>query len=557
MGSMFWALLVLKVQLARNQTRLGDAVAIALLSVAGLVWTGFSIGAGVFCYLAAASAAPRDPNLLLLIFDAGVCGFLFFAAFGLMTELQRTEAIDFRKMMHFPISLVGVFLLNYAASLFSPMLILFASVMSGLIAGLYVRYGIAVFWAIALAVLFHAMLAACLYSFRGWLASLMVGKRRRAWIVSLVTIGFVILVQLPNFLFMGMRNGGFDALDKGQATDLLEKASVFFPPFWLSLGMWWLTQGEWPVAAACTGGMAAIALAVLGLGYRNTLRTYHGRSSRGAAPVLAVRIARLPWTLRRLPGCSDETAAVAVAYFLTLTRHAQLRVALIMPFLFAGALAIVPRWLPRETVSSFQPDTFLAILLFAVLLGFLPYQFNIFGVEASGFLRLTLLSAPRRRILLGANLALLALAAGASIAVLLPVFFFTALSARRLFMAAAGLVFVQIVFCIVGNLCSIYFPFRMDPAVMRQQFNRWTMALRVLAGELLVALSLVPVGICFLLDMFAQAEWGPNAFPAGLAAELTLIEVMALVYGLTLSGMGDLLLSREQRILEALARKRE
>lgn len=554
---MFWALLVLKVQLARNQTRLGDALAIALLGVAGLLWTGFSIGAGVFCYLAAASAAPRDPNVLLLILDAGVCGFLFLAVFGLMTELQRTETIDFRKMLHFPISLAGVFLLNYAASLFSPMLILFASVMSGLIAGLYVRYGIAVFWGVALAALFHAMLAACLYSFRGWLASLMVGKRRRAWIVSLVTIIFVILAQLPNLLFLGTRHGGFEGLDSEQAADLVKEASAFFPPFWLSLGLWRLTQGEWQIAAACTGGMAAIALTALALGYRNTLRTYHGRSSRGAAPILAIRSPRLPWTLRRLPGCSEETASVAVAYFLTLTRHAQLRVALIMPFLFACALAIVPRWLPRETVSAFQPDTFLAILLFAVLIGFLPYQFNIFGMEASGFLRLTLLSAPRRRILLGANLALSALAAATSIAVLLPVFFFTALSARRLFMAAAGLIFVQIVFCIAGNLCSIYFPFRMDPAVMRQQFNRWTMALRVLAGELLVALSLVPVGVCFLLDMLAQAQWGPNAFPAGLAAELVIIGAMALVYGLTLSGMGDLLLSREQRILEQLARKRE
>jgi len=554
---MLWALLVLKLQLARNQTRLSDALALALLGVAGVLWTGVSVGAGAFCYLASASAAPKDPNLLLLIFDVGVCGFLFLSLTGLVAQLQRAETVDFRKMMHFPVSLPGVFLLNYTASLFSSMLILFASVMSGLVAGLYVRYGIAVFWGAALAALFHGMLAACLYSFRGWMASLMVGKRRRAWIVSLATLVFVVLIQLPNFLFLAMRHEGLERLSGERTVDLLHKANVFFPPFWLSLGLWRLAQGEWRDAALCAGGMAALTLAALALGFRNTLRSYQGKFSGGSAPAPVIRNARLPWTLRRLPLCSEETASVAMAYFLTLVRHTQLRVALLMPFLFAGALAIMPRWLPKEASSFLLSDAFLAIMAFFILVGYLPYQSNLFGVDAGGFLRLTLWSAPRRRILLGLNLALSALVLATGLAMLAPVIIFTGLSVRRLLMALAGLVFTQMVFCMAGNLCSIYFPFRMDPEAMRRQMQHWTMMLRMLAGELLVGLALAPVAICCLLDVLAQAQWGPNAFPAGLAAELALIAAMGLLYLLTLSAMSDLLLSREQRILEALARKRE
>ncbi len=557
MGRLFWALLILKAQLLRNQTRLGEGLALALLAVGGVLWMGISVGAGTFCYMAAVSTAPKNPAALLVVFDAGVCGFLFFSIFSLLTDLQRGEAIDFKKMMHFPVSLAGVFLLNFGASLFSPMSILFTSVMTGVIAGLYIRYGVALAWAVALSVGFFLMQSACLYSFRGWIASLMVGKRRRAWIVSVFTLIFVLLAQLPNLLVVGMHHGVLEQLEQGEMQYWLQQGNLVFPPFWLALGAWRLVQGDWQTAAKCAGGLFALAMVVLALGFRNTLRTYQGRSSRGKAPVVVARSTRLPWTLRRLPLCSEETSAIAMAYFLTLTRHTQLRMALVMPFLFAGAVAIVPRWLPKGALSAFPPDTFLALMLFATIIGFLAYQTNIFGVDAGGFLRLSLLSTPRRNILLGANLALSSLVVATSFSMLGILFALSDFPARRLGMAAAGLLFVQLAFCTAGNLCSIYFPVRMEAESMRRQAYQWMMALRVFVGELFLGLVVAPVGLCFFLDAMAQAKWGPDAFPAGLAAELGLVAVMALIYGLTLSGVGDLLLSREQRILESLARKRE
>ena len=45
--------------------------------------------------------------------------FLMFWLIGLMTELQRAEALSLDKFLHLPVSLQGVFLINYLSSLVS------------------------------------------------------------------------------------------------------------------------------------------------------------------------------------------------------------------------------------------------------------------------------------------------------------------------------------------------------------------------------------------------------------------------------------------------------
>ena len=51
---------------------------------------------------------------------------------GLMTELQRSEAISFEKLLYLPISLGGAFLVNYLSSFVSLTLIAFLPAMIGL-----------------------------------------------------------------------------------------------------------------------------------------------------------------------------------------------------------------------------------------------------------------------------------------------------------------------------------------------------------------------------------------------------------------------------------------
>ena len=55
----------------------------------------------------------------LLTWDGIVLAFLFIWMIGLITELQRTEALSLDKFLHLPVSPIGAFLINYLSSLFS------------------------------------------------------------------------------------------------------------------------------------------------------------------------------------------------------------------------------------------------------------------------------------------------------------------------------------------------------------------------------------------------------------------------------------------------------
>ena len=133
------------------------------------------------------------PQVHLYVWDGIVVTFLFLWVSGLITELQRSEALSMEKFLHLPVSLTGVFVLNYLSSLLSVTLILFAPVMIGLCLGLvFAALGPMELLLLPLIAAFVLMVTAVTYQFQGWLASLMVNKRRRRTIVVIVTLVFVV-----------------------------------------------------------------------------------------------------------------------------------------------------------------------------------------------------------------------------------------------------------------------------------------------------------------------------------------------------------------------------
>ena len=124
--------------------------------------------------------------------------FLFSWAIGLLTELQRSEVISFQKLLYYPISLTGTFLVNYLSSFASFTLIVFLPAMVGLCIASVVALG--PYFLVTLPMLFGLvlMVTAVTYQFRGWLASLMMNKRRRRTLVTAIGAAFILLVQLPN-----------------------------------------------------------------------------------------------------------------------------------------------------------------------------------------------------------------------------------------------------------------------------------------------------------------------------------------------------------------------
>ncbi|MBV1928938.1 MAG: hypothetical protein KUG81_05440, partial [Gammaproteobacteria bacterium] len=133
-------------------------------------------------------------------------GFLFFWTIGLISELQQSNGMSLQNLLHLPVSLRWVFLYNYASSLVSLSAALFLPAMLGLALATFtvnVGSGIA---ALCLVFGFFGMVSALTYQLRSWLARLMQNKRRGRNIITVITVVFIGLAQMPNLIhIMSMR----------------------------------------------------------------------------------------------------------------------------------------------------------------------------------------------------------------------------------------------------------------------------------------------------------------------------------------------------------------
>src|SRR5438128_2177199 len=107
----------LRWRLTRNQWAksggLGAIIA-AIVAIAGIVLSlvglaaSFAIGAYVLGH--------KDPLVVMAVWLGLTVFFLFIWLIGLLNELQRSETIDLQRLMHLPVALGQIFLVNYVAS---------------------------------------------------------------------------------------------------------------------------------------------------------------------------------------------------------------------------------------------------------------------------------------------------------------------------------------------------------------------------------------------------------------------------------------------------------
>jgi len=110
-------ILWLRWRLTRNQWSRGgwlNAVLTMIILIGGFVLGLLGVIAGVL--LGYFKMAKFSPGILLGFWDAIILAFLFFWMIGLVSEIQRSESIDISKMLHMPISLNDIFVVNYLAS---------------------------------------------------------------------------------------------------------------------------------------------------------------------------------------------------------------------------------------------------------------------------------------------------------------------------------------------------------------------------------------------------------------------------------------------------------
>jgi ABC-2 type transport system permease protein len=606
-GQHFCTFLWLRWRLRINQLkRSGIANVVVLIILATAAVVSAAILFVVFFSLGLFGLSDAAPVGLMYILDGVVVMFLFLWITGLLTELQRLEALSLEKFLHLPVSLSSAFLINYLSSLPSVSLLWFLSAMLGLNFGLLLSRGWTMLWLLPMLAAFVLMVTALTYQFQGWLAALMTNPRRRRTIIVVATMVFILLAQVPNLvniLFQWQNQprqaplpppppfvqdqkepnrqeelaryrdllGEFHARRERENEERLQRTvwlmNLILPPGWLPAGVEAAAEGRaWLILLAILGP-TLIGTASLWRAYRTTLRLYTGQYTSGRtagvparsaskeelSPLLALRAGKGRASLleRKLPWLSEQASAITLAVFRSLLRAPEAKMLLLTPLLLlvifgSGFLATAGRTDLPEAARSLTAFGAMVMVLFSMaqILG------NQFGFDRDGF-RVFILSPVRRRdILLAKNLAVapIALTMGTAAAILVQIVYPMRLD--HFLALAPRFVSMYLLYCLPANTLSIFSPLRVAPTSFQPTHPGgmailWQMLFLFLCPAIM-ALTLLPLGI----EWIAEAMGGRQGMPLDLLLSLLECAVITLIYGLFLRIQGDWLHAREQRILQ-------
>lgn len=575
-GAHLRTILWLRWRLTRNQwSRRGslNAVLTMVIVVAGFV-VGF-VGAIVGTLVGAFALATTSPRDMLAVWDLIILAFLFFWMIGLVSEIQRSEAIDIGRMLHLPISLKDVFLVNYLASHLTPSVILFLPGMLGLSLGLTFGRSWTMLALVPLVLGFVFMITAWTYCLRGWLVTLMTNPRRRRAIIAGITFAFILLVQLPNLLGNVLRDHkrprppDAETVQPAEAPQpsagkplpdgvlVVHKAVPFL---WVGNGAMSLAAGTvWPALA---GAVGLIGLGALGLrrAYRSTVRFYQGQvpvKTSKRKPKTERLTARARFLEKQLPGVPDEAAALTLAFFRSLARASEVKIMLAANFVMLLVFSAMILFRRSSPVPEDTKPFFATGAVVFTFFGLVQLMFNQFGLDRGGFRTLVLLPVARRQILLGKNLAFLPVALAIGLALLTLVKFSLSVS---LVVFLAGLLQLLAAFFLLsmaGNLASVLVPHRIAPGSLKPTKTSTLTTVLMILSRLLFPVAMLPIFLAPAMALLlSRLRWLPAA-PANLLVSALVFGILAFFYRLSLHSLGDLLQHREKQILDIVTKEIE
>ena len=363
------------------------------------------------------------------------------------------------------------------------------------------------------------------------------------------------------------------------------------PPGWLAYGAYRATEHQiWPGIAG-TLLLSAIAGASLRRSYQTTVRFYLGdfRSdqSTAQAPRLPVRPTRgIPASIdgadyarpapgmpamqlqlagmvgKSLPWVPEQAAATGLATLRSLLRAPEVKMMLLTPALL-GVVMMTTRLAGRGGGAPVPAEirSVLALAIVVTVVVSLSQVFqNQFGFDRSAFRVFVLSPAPRRQILLGKNLAMVPIVAGAGIVFLGILEFMFPLRLSEFLATLVEMVSAFLIVCLVGNQMSILLPSAIRQGSMRSSDTKVLRVLLQLVAMLGLVVAFVPLALplgvdyllqTFLLRQYAWGEW----IPVYLILSLLVAVVILLVYRTVLNYQGGLLQRRELQILQAVTTK--
>lgn len=601
----------LRWRLFRNQLTRGGTANIIVLGLLGVAAIPSVVILFVVAFTVGYMVMPKaPPTAHLLVWDGLTLAFLFMWSMGILQELQRTESMSLSKFMHLPVSVAGVFVLNYVSTLLSLSLALFVPAMTGLVMGLTFSLGVIHLFALLPIAAFFFAVTALTYHFQGWLASMMENPRRRRTVVVLVTLVFVSIAQAPNLInIMQPWRGAIDEMSERLAKEqkeldadfaagkitalqhteklqaslkrhtvdskgrdsrvwsLIEESAWYVnlavPIGWMPLGAAWCIEGNPLPAILATLALAGLGSASLWRSYRTTLRMYLGEFtansqsavSTPAAPVVPLTPAeKVTLIEKEIPGVSEYAAAVALATLRSTMRAPETKMLLLSPVIMLVIFGTMLFRGPVEMPVQARPLVCVGVMAIALLTAW-QLVANQFGLDRAGFRAYVLCPAPRREILLGKNLAVAPIVAVLALPMIAVTQF--AFPMRIDHMAAFPFQFVSmfVIFAMSANVCSILAPIplahgTMKPASVHMLPTFIQLGLFTVHTGL-QSLVLAPLAIEALLAHFASLEGWPIALPMAILE----CGVFVAIFRWTLTWQGDWLMTREQRILEEVAAK--
>ncbi|MBL4770261.1 MAG: hypothetical protein JKY61_03770 [Planctomycetes bacterium] len=520
--------------------------------------------------------------------------FLFSWTVGLLSDLQRSDAMSFKNLLHLPVSLSWVFLYNYLSSFVSLSVMIFVPAMFGLLFAMVWVDGPMMVLALPLLIGFLGMVTAITYQLRGWLARLMEDKRRGRNIVSLLTLLLVLLAQAPNLINMSVQSDSraeraeLRELRNLSRTDgpgqalaiqklaLLEEQEVredsslkasltlgaqVLPIGWLPIGMRAASERRWFVSLLCGLGMLSIGSWSLRRSYRKTLQgAVKGGGAATPVPVpIESNVRAEPSTTQRKPSFVERpvpfvnarVAGIARTSLLSFVRAPEAKLMLLSPIILLGLYGYI--LVQRSSTSTFQGYTSF-LTLGAVTMGMLSVMHmiqNQFGLDRGGFRAYLLSPTPRAEILLGKNIAMAPIAFIIGFAALTLVQVLMPLGALHLLGACFQLASAYLMLCMLWNLISIISPIRLKDNGMKPANASFKGSMIQLGASLLVPVVLLPL----IVPAIAEKILGWQHTPLFTVLHLLILVAVFLIYRLAIRHQGLFLQAREQRILITLTQE--
>ncbi len=568
----FRAILWLRWRLSRNQFQRAGQLN-AVLAVIGMVLmaviaVALGVGGAIGGYFLAEKAPPAA---LMFVWDGVLFLFLVIWISAMIAELQRLESIDLTKLLHLPVTLQRVFAFNYLASHCTFSFGLLIPGIFGFSLGLALGAGFQMLLVLPLALSFVFMVTAWMYCLRGWLAGLMINKRKRRSIILWLTIVLVLGGQLPNIILnlpavrQAMHQKGKSPGDRpkigGLAMPLnVARAHWFLPPGWTGYGTMTLREGNpWPalggLAASCLIGMLGLMRA-----YSITMKFYRGSDRpvktaplpagvvTAAAPVPVGKRGPL-LVARTLPVISERTSALALATLRSLLRMPEIKMAALMPVVMAVILSFT--FLKRVSTGPISLGPIAAtVAVGAAAMSLINLMANMFGLDRNGFRSLVLLPVRGHQVLAAKNLAFLPFMAATAFLLLVMMKIF---GGMRWLDFIGGVVRIPagfLLFCLLGNAASILAPFRLAQGSLKMGKMKPVAIISNLLALVCLPLILLPLFVPPVLDRFCSLDAWSARVPVDLIASVLLLPGVFWLYREIIRMQGRWFERREQAILQ-------